>query len=328
MHSDFRKTRSPYGFPFMDTTITENLYKKTEKIKEILINENYKGVVPATLDFPETFQEYETSRAFQVRDSLGEDLYLRSDPTAQVIKGFTNLLEYTDVSDKEYRFFYMLPVFRDARKSYPKLREIYQVGVENIGMESEVAIADLIRLSDRIMKQVMDIPVKLVLGDVRVFHYLGEYINHPEIKDMILSRDVPSLCATFVENGWSPGVIHELMNLLMYAPDYGEWKKKWVHVRKTLNHNLQIAFMDEIEHLVQPARIMCEALAAEKIEIFWEPVLVRKVDYYTGLIFEGYVEGLSVSPLRGGAYDNLIGKYSSKDMTACGFAIDMSALLV
>jgi len=327
MHSEFRRTRSPYGFPFLDTAITENLYSKTEKLKELLIKENYKGVVPATLDFPETFQEYETFRAFQVRDSRGEDLYLRSDATAQVIKGFTNLLEHTDVSGKEFRYFYMLPVFRDARKSYPRLREIYQAGVENIGMDSETAIPDLIRLAQRIMTQIMGINVKLLLGDIRVYHYLAKYINHGEIKEMSLARDVPALEREFIENGWSASVIRELLNLLYYAPDFPEWQKQWRHIRQGLNHKLQLSFMNDIERLVQPAKTICDTLAAEKIDISWEPVLVRKVDYYTGLIFEGYVSGLSHSPLRGGAYDNLIGKYSSRDMTACGFALDISEIL-
>jgi ATP phosphoribosyltransferase regulatory subunit len=328
MHSEFRRTRSPYGFPFLDTAITENLYKKTEKIKELLTSENYKGVIPATLDFPETFQEYETSSAFQARDSLGEDLYLRSDATAQVIKGFTNLLEHADVSAKEYRFFYMLPVFRDARKNYPELREIFQVGVENIGMDSLTAIPDLIRLADHIMRQIMQVKVKLILGDIRVFHYINDSINNPDMKDMMLSRDVPSLNSLFAENGWNSNDCGELMKLLLFAPEYTEWKNRWSKLKHGLNNNVQLAFMDDIERLVQPARNMCESLFKEKIEISWEPVLVRKVDYYTGLIFEGYVEGLSLSPLRGGVYDNLIGKYSSKDMSACGFAVDMTGILL
>jgi len=301
---------------------------KTEKIKKLLTSENYKGVIPATLDFPETFQEYEKSSAFEVRDSLGEDLYLRSDATAQVIKGFTNLLEHNDVKNKEYKFFYMLPVFRDARKNYPKLREIFQVGVENLGMDSEVAIPDLIRLADQILKQIMQVKVKFVLGDIRLFHYIERYLNNHEIKKLILSRDVPSLGSFFVENGWSQDITNELLSLLLFAPEYTEWKNRWSHLKQKLNHNLQFAFMHDIEHLVEPALKMFNVLNNENIEIIWEPVLVRKVDYYTGLIFEGYVEGMSVSPLRGGAYDNLIGKYSSKDLTACGFAIDLSGILL
>jgi|GEM_PF-1420274 len=328
MHSEFRRTRSPYGFPFLDTSTTEDLYAKTEKIKAILTAENYKGVMPATLDFPETFREYETFDAFSSRDSRGEDLYLRSDATAQVIKGFTNLLEYSDVEGKEYKFFYMLPVFRDARKSYPKLREVFQVGVENIGMDSHTAIPDLIRLADRIMRQVLKVEVKLVLGDIRVFHYIADSINSPDLKDMVLSRDVPSLAAVFADKGWNTNTCGQLLNLLLFAPDYDQWKTRWAALKQGLNDNVQLAFMEDIERLVVPARTMCQALNKEKIEISWEPVLVRKVDYYTGLIFEGYVEGMSASPLRGGAYDNLIGKYSSKDMSACGFAIDMSGILL
>ena len=38
MHSEFRRTRSPYGFPFLDTKATENLFLKIEKMLSVLIS--------------------------------------------------------------------------------------------------------------------------------------------------------------------------------------------------------------------------------------------------------------------------------------------------
>ncbi|MDH4199448.1 MAG: ATP phosphoribosyltransferase regulatory subunit [Spirochaetia bacterium] len=328
MHSEFRKTRSPYGFPFLDPRATENLYAMIEKIKKLLIDENYRGVIPGTLDFPETFQEYETFDAFHSRDSHGEDLYLRSDATAQIIKGFANFLEHSHEKINEYKYFYVLPVFRDARKSYPRLREIYQVGAENIGMDSDMAMPELVYLADKMMKQTIGKETRFIIGDVRVLHYISEYSSSIKIKDMILNRDVPSLSKEFGELGWDLSMVNQMWSVMLYAPELLEWKERWNFIKSKLNNKLHQAFMNEIERLSAPVQKIHADIEKKGVNISWEPLLVRNVEYYTGFIFEGYVEGLSVAPLRGGSYDNLVGKYSRRDMTACGFALDMSSLIL
>ncbi|MDQ3008101.1 MAG: histidine--tRNA ligase [bacterium] len=50
--------------------------------------------------------------------------------------------------------------------------------------------------------------------------------------------------------------------------------------------------------------------------------IARGLDYYTGLIFEGKIEGYAVGSLGGGGrYDNLISELSGVDMPAVGFGI-------
>lgn len=58
-------------------------------------------------------------------------------------------------------------------------------------------------------------------------------------------------------------------------------------------------------------------------ESFYEfsPTLARGLDYYTGLIIEGEVEGYTAgSVLGGGRYDKLVGMFSNQDIPAVGFA--------
>ena len=53
--------------------------------------------------------------------------------------------------------------------------------------------------------------------------------------------------------------------------------------------------------------------------------LVHQMEYYTGLVFRGYVPGVGHAVLTGGRYDNLMGALG-QDMPATGFAIDLDAL--
>lgn len=53
--------------------------------------------------------------------------------------------------------------------------------------------------------------------------------------------------------------------------------------------------------------------------------LVQEIDYYTGLMFRGYMGGAGSPVLAGGRYDNLCAKFG-RDIPATGFAIDIDAL--
>jgi len=52
---------------------------------------------------------------------------------------------------------------------------------------------------------------------------------------------------------------------------------------------------------------------------------VRGFDYYTGLRFQGYVEGAGQAVLGGGRYDDLLGRYG-RPSPAVGFAVDVEVV--
>ena len=53
--------------------------------------------------------------------------------------------------------------------------------------------------------------------------------------------------------------------------------------------------------------------------------LVHQIDYYTGVVFRGYVEGAGDAVLSGGRYDNLVGVFG-REAQATGFAVDVDAV--
>ena len=53
--------------------------------------------------------------------------------------------------------------------------------------------------------------------------------------------------------------------------------------------------------------------------------LVHRNEYYTGLIFQGYMEGSGLTVLSGGRYDRLLGEFG-RAMPAIGFGAEVDAL--
>ena len=53
--------------------------------------------------------------------------------------------------------------------------------------------------------------------------------------------------------------------------------------------------------------------------------LVHQIDYYTGVVFRGYVEGAGTAVLSGGRYDRLLESFG-RPARATGFAVDVDAV--
>ena len=51
--------------------------------------------------------------------------------------------------------------------------------------------------------------------------------------------------------------------------------------------------------------------------------IVQRIEYYTGIVFKGYIGGIGAPVLSGGRYDQLYSGFG-RELTACGFALDVS----
>jgi ATP phosphoribosyltransferase regulatory subunit len=103
----------------------------------------------------------------------------------------------------------------------------------------------------------------------------------------------------------------------------------WGPAEATLARAAQLAWPDEVRAALDRLQTVVAALA----ELADPPAPVvtidlgdlRGFDYYTGVRFAGYAGGAPDAVLRGGRYDELIGRYG-RDAHATGFAIDLEAI--
>ncbi len=61
--------------------------------------------------------------------------------------------------------------------------------------------------------------------------------------------------------------------------------------------------------------------------MFFDFSLVRKIEYYTGIVFEASVPTLGLPLGGGGRYDNLIEKFGKLKIPATGFAVEIEKCL-
>jgi ATP phosphoribosyltransferase regulatory subunit len=103
----------------------------------------------------------------------------------------------------------------------------------------------------------------------------------------------------------------------------------WGPAEATLDRAAQQAWPDDVRAALARLRAVLAAFA----ELADPPVPavtidlgdLRGFDYYTGVRFAGYAAGAPDAVLRGGRYDELIGRYG-RTARATGFAIDLEAV--
>ena len=68
-------------------------------------------------------------------------------------------------------------------------------------------------------------------------------------------------------------------------------------------------------------------MLAEGVKLVFDPTLVRGMGYYTGPVFEVTLDGYNFSIAGGGRYDEMIGKFSGQNVSACGFSIGFERIV-
>lgn len=189
--SKYRKVSSPYGFSMYDVEATAAIEKASRAAQEIVKAHGFERIMPAMVDYPETFSESQHSEMFSLKDNSGERLALRNDITAQVIKGYVRQIKRKSGVNLR-KFYYAAPVYKDVRKNYPLPREIWQIGCEIVGENADSHLAELLTISQRIMREVFGHETATQIADVRLRNIFAELAG-PDYPAAERRRDAPFL---------------------------------------------------------------------------------------------------------------------------------------
>jgi histidyl-tRNA synthetase len=100
---------------------------------------------------------------------------------------------------------------------------------------------------------------------------------------------------------------------------------------------IDMAILDEkLAEVIDPQVISDLRTVIESVDgvkeadfrIVFDPTIVRGMGYYTGTIFEIAMPELGISCGGGGRYDAMVGKFTGKDVPACGFSIGFERIIL
>lgn len=271
------------------------------------------GYLPFKMSKFEEYDLYAKNKEFLVSDSVitftdtnGKLLALKPDVTLSIIK---NVVEAKGVKQKVY---YSENVYRisGSTRAY---KEIMQTGLECIG---DLDLYDLYEVIELASKSLASISKSYVLeiSHMGILSSVLEGINadedfYEQVTDCIRKKSVHQLKECIDSHQIDNSVFENLSQLIT---TYGKPENVILRLEKM---SVNESFRDAVKSLKE----LC-SLLSENQSITLDFSIVNDMNYYNGIVFNGFIENVCECVLFGGSYDNLL-KKMGKNASGIGFAI-------
>lgn len=253
---------------------------------------------------------------FKLFDNQGRLLVLRPDSTIPIARLVSSKLTSQQLP---IRLYYTQDVFRLNQSMKGKSNQIVQTGVELIGAKGLRSDIELIVVALEALDCSGAPDYRLEIGHVGFFNALCSELD----RDM---RERIRRCVDAKNQ-------NELNMLLDSAEETPSTKvlrllPRLFGGREVLDEALTICdnsdAIEELNYLIEIYSILQKYELDKKV--VFDLGLVSKFDYYTGMIYRGYILGSGDTVLQGGRYDNLLENFGNR-LPAAGFALDLDALI-
>ncbi|MED1915728.1 ATP phosphoribosyltransferase regulatory subunit [Brevibacillus sp. DP1.3A] len=260
-----------------------------------------------------------TDRMFRLLDKQGHTVVLRPDMTTPIARVVSSL--YKDVP-LPIRLYYQANVFRAQEKEAGRNAEFCQTGIELIGDASVDADAEAIALAVFCLRVAGVETFRIAIGHVDfVDGLLEEEIEDEHVRNQfrqfLYERDFVGFRQLLATVDIPTEAKSRLEALLRLQGGKGK-----IEVARELAGN------GKARRAVETIASLWESLEAYGVteDLLIDFNLIINLNYYTGVVFEGYAADLGSPLLGGGRYDQLLSQFG-RAASATGFAIKMDRLL-
>ncbi|MBR6781193.1 MAG: ATP phosphoribosyltransferase [Clostridia bacterium] len=239
----------------------------------------------------------------------GKLMALKPDITLSIIRSMSE-------RDSEVRAYYNENIYR-ADSVNDEIKEIMQVGVEHIGTITATTECEMLCLACESLSQISE-DYMLVVSDMRLISSLLEPFRFSQaqtskILSLLAEKNTHELQNTLIGFGVNDSDAHRLSQLSNLS---GRYDVVLSQLEDTFSEN-----MTALGRIVQLRNLFCvigQSRFADRITLDFS--VLNDVNYYNGIVFIGYIDGISESVLSGGRYDGLLQKMN-KTCGGIGFAL-------
>lgn len=221
-----------------------------------------------------------------------------------------------------HRLYYNGRVLRHAELQSGRSREIFQAGVELIGLESPEADAEMVAMAVEIMQDLGFASFTVDLGHVGFFRGIMAAADLSaesarQLQGAIAKKDASAVTQLLALEQITESARQEIAAL----PRLFGGCEVLAEARRVVRNERSLQALDNLAQVVDILAIhgLADYLTIDLGEI-------RGLHYHTGVTFEGFVSGLGEPVCGGGRYDDLMARYG-RPAPATGFAFNTLALL-
>jgi ATP phosphoribosyltransferase regulatory subunit len=285
---------------------------------------SYEEILTPSVDYYQLFEQgmgpAEAQRSFRFTDSDGRLLSLRPDVTSSIARVAATLLANRP---RPLRLCYTAPVFRQSSPSHAEWRrEHTQLGCELIGTNGIETDLEMLLLAREILQEIgLGQTSVITINQTAIFNGIVADLHldpteRESVRRLVDTRDVAELRRFFTSrslNTETGKVLAQLSSL----NGKGEVLQR---ARQLSLGPAPLAALDALDQLWQ---VITALGVAESFEL--DLADVSNLDYYTGISFKIFAQGIGYRIGRGGRYDGLTANFGVSE-PAVGFVLSLDSL--
>ncbi|MBP3271428.1 MAG: ATP phosphoribosyltransferase regulatory subunit [Ruminococcus sp.] len=291
------------------------------KLTALFSSFGYSEVVTPGMEFYDVFlgtsRTFRQESLYKLTDTKNRLITLRPDNTIPIAR-----LAATRLKEEALplRLYYDQCVFENNALLKGRSDEIVQAGIELIGGENTKRADYEVLCTAVEALACFNKDFRLEIGHIGYFKELIKQLNidsrtEEEIRLLINAKNYPAL------NDLLDGIAdNEITDTLKKLPGLFGGVEVFEKASKLYTDESITSILDNL-------KVVYNRLAAlgYKDKIIVDLGIVRHTDYYTGIVFKGYLTGIGDSVLKGGRYDRLLGEFG-RDCPAVGFGVNCDAI--
>lgn len=296
--------------------------RQTENaVRDALEERGYSEIITPAVEYYDVFAqanpELDQDQMLKIIDKSGRICVARPDNTTPIARIAATRL---DDAALPVRLYYSQKVFRSVSGDHGHKGEFLQVGAELIGADGLAADKDILSAAFAALSRTGADNFRIELGHAEIYKALIEELGADSASSEAIRRLIENKSFAALGDALQPFGSRPAAKALSAMPQLFGGIEVLDEV-ETLTGNVRV--LGAIAYLRRLYQALDEAGYGDRIMI--DLGLVHEMDYYTGIMFRGYIGGAGAAILAGGRYNALCAKFG-RDLPAGGFGIDVESV--
>lgn len=314
--SVIKETYGKFGFTPMETPCMENI----ENLSSKQGGENEKLIFKVLKRGEKLNLETAQTEADVV------DFGMRYDLTVPLVRYYSN---HANDLPSPFKALQMGNVWRADRPQKGRYRQFMQCDIDILGEASNLAEIELILATTTTLGRLGFKNFEIRINDRRILKAMAAYSGFAEedYDNIFITLDkmdkigLEGVEKELIEDGYAKDSVEKYLALFKGMNESSD-TLSFIEEKMTgfLDEDVKTSFREIIESV--------NATKGDHFKLVFDPTLVRGMSYYTGTIFEIAMPEFGGSCGGGGRYDKMVGRFTGKDVPACGFSIGFERIIL
>ena len=311
-----KETYGNFGFTSIETPCVENIANLNCKAG----GENEKLI----------FKILKRGEKLRLQEAQSEedlvDGGLRYDLTVPLVRYYSN---HANELPSPFKALQIGNVWRADRPQRGRYRQFMQCDIDILGEAGNLAEIELILATTTTLGKLGFRNFNIRINDRQILKAMAAYSGFSEddydqvfiILDKMDKIGAEGVEAELTEAGFAQESVSRYMELYRGLENAGSGLD---YITEKLAEVIPEGVMESFREVIDSV----EAARGEFFRLVFDPTLVRGMSYYTGTIFEIDMPEFGGSCGGGGRYDRMVGKFTGRDVPACGFSIGFERIIL